>query len=61
MKKDLEYKREEILKRKEDQSEINLSLTKKMMLLQEKKQKLQEKEIELDKIRQKLMKYQEGD
>jgi hypothetical protein len=61
LKKDLEYKREEILKRKEDQSEINLSLTKKMMLLQEKKQKLQEKEIELDKIRQKLMKYQEGD
>lgn len=59
LKKDLRDKRDEILRRKEAQTEITLELNRKMMILQEKKEKLQEKEIELDKIKQKLLKYQD--
>jgi hypothetical protein len=59
LKKELETKRDDILKRKEDQTQITLELNRKMMILQEKKEKLQEKEIELDKVKQKLLKYQD--
>lgn len=59
LKKDLRDKRDEILRRKEAQTEITLELNRKMMILQEKKEKLQEKEIELEKIKQKLLKYQD--
>jgi hypothetical protein len=59
LKKELETKRDDILKRKEEQTQITLELNRKMMILQEKKEKLQEKEIELDKVKQKLLKYQD--